>query len=74
VGKDSLLSMKLWFRSVSISSTRSGHEYEIVSGEANGSGNVVTISNKLKQGDGERAVMAQVALGGDARQRFTVRL
>jgi hypothetical protein len=45
-----------------------------VSGEANGSGNVVTISNKLKQGDGERAVMAQVALGGDARQRFTVRL
>jgi hypothetical protein len=55
--------MKLWFRSVG-----SGL-YELVSADTN-SGSVVTISNKQRQGDGERAVLSSST--GDARQRFSV--
>jgi len=61
VGKDLVLGMKLWFRSVG-----NGNEYEMVNVDGD---SVVTISNRQQQGDGARVVIAPST--GDARQRFT---
>jgi hypothetical protein len=65
VGKNSLLKMKFWFRPVD------GGRYELVSIDT-ASGSVVTISNQLRTGNGERAVLSPST--NSQRQRFTVSL